>query len=449
MRPEETYISLYKDYASSVKACCGDLLNKGRDEAFKAFERLGFPHVGQEEYKYCDLKEELAYDYGLNINRFHIPFNPHDVFCCDVPNLSTRLYYVVNDICYKEMNAPKLPDGVLCGSLNELSRSHAEVLSPYYNTLAAASSDGMVAMNGTYVQDGFVLYIPKGVQIEKPIQLIQVFHGEEDMLSNRRILVIVEENASVQLLVCDHTLSTNKCLSNQVAELFVGENASLDYYELEMHEVSTTRISNTFVRQEADSKLLLHGIVLRNGLTRNNFNVCLAGQRADAKLSGVTLVDENHLVDNHIFIDHAVSHCTSRELYKYILDDASKGIFCGRILVRPDAQKTSAYQSNRNLCSSSNARMLSKPQLEIYADDVKCSHGSATGQIDEQALFYLRARGISESEARLLLKFAFTADVIDEIRLAPLKERMRGLIEKRFRGELARCEGCASSSKSV
>lgn len=266
-------------------------------------------------------------------------------------------------------------------------------------------------------------------------------------MANRRILVIVEDNASVQLLVCDHTLSEHKCLSNQVAELFVGIDASLDYYELEMQDGNTARISNTMAQQEANSNLLIHGIVLQNGFTRNNFNVCLAGEHAIAKLSGISLADSDHFIDNHLYIDHAVPNCTSHELYKYVLDDSSKGIFSGRILVRKDAQKTMAYQSNKNLCSSPNARMFTRPQLVIFADDVKCSHGTATGQIDENALFYLRTRGIAEEEARLLLKFAFTADVIDEICLEPLKERMRSLIEKRFRGELAKCAGCTPATK--
>jgi Fe-S cluster assembly protein SufD len=175
--------------------------------------------------------------------------------------------------------------------------------------------------------------------------------------------------------------------------------------------------------------------------------VKLAGEYAETNMSGMALVDQEHVVDNHLFVDHIAPHCTSHELYKYVLDDSARGVFGGRILVRKNAQKTAAYQSNKNLCSTREARMFTKPQLEIYADDVKCSHGTATGQIDEKALFYIRSRGISEAEARLLLKFAFTADVIENIRLEPLKDRMKMLVEKRFRGELAKCAGCAAAGK--
>ncbi|MCX6309847.1 MAG: SufD family Fe-S cluster assembly protein, partial [Bacteroidia bacterium] len=209
----------------------------------------------------------------------------------------------------------------------------------------------------------------------------------------------------------------------------------------------TVRVANTFVKQDEHSSLLMNGITLQNGQTRNNIDVKLAGEYAETNLSGMALADQNHVVDNHLFVDHVSPRCTSRELYKYVLDDTARGVFGGRILVRKNAQKTAAYQSNKNLCSTREARMFTKPQLEIYADDVKCSHGTATGQIDEKALFYMRSRGISEVEARLLLKFAFTADVIDNIRLEPLKDRMKMLVEKRFRGELAKCAGCAAAGK--
>jgi Fe-S cluster assembly protein SufD len=383
----------------------------------------------------------------MNLNRVVTKLNPQDVFCCDVPNLSTRLLFVVNDQCSKEPLKVALPEGVLCGSLQDFAISHASLLEPYYGQLSTDSTDGMVALNSMFAQDGFVLYIPAGIQIDKPIQLIQVLHGKEDRMVNRRLLVIAEEGSHAQLLVCDHALSSKKFFSNQVTEIFVGKNASLEYYELEMDHGDTVRVANTFVKQEAHSSLLMNGITLQNGQTRNNINVKLAGEYAETNLSGMALADQEHIVDNHLFVDHAVPRCTSSQLYKYVIDDQARGVFGGRILVRKNAQKTMAYQSNKNLCSTRETRMFTKPQLEIYADDVKCSHGTATGQIDEKALFYMRTRGISEVEARLLLKFAFTADVIDNIRLEPLKDRMRMLVEKRFRGELAQCAGCAAAGK--
>jgi Fe-S cluster assembly protein SufD len=444
MRAEQQYIDLYRQYSGTVAKSCGEMMNLPREEAFASFEKLGFPNTGLEEYRNCDMNGLLSYDYGMNLNRIHVQVNPHDVFSCDVPNLSTKLFFVVNDQFYKRDKAIGLPEGVFCGSLNEFGKIHKELLAPYYSKLSEKSSDGMVPFNTSFVQDGLVFYVPSNVKIEKPIQLIQVLYGHEDIIVQRRILVILEEGAKAKLLFCDHSLSPNRFLSNQVSEIFLGKGSSLEYYELEMGHSSTTRISNTFASLDSDSAFLHNGITLSNGFTRNNINVHFNGEHSQVNMSGLALGDQNQLIDNHIFVDHATPNCTSNELYKYVLDGSSRGIFGGRVLVRKDAQKTVAYQSNKNLCSTREARMFSKPQLEIYADDVKCSHGSATGQIDDNKLFYLRSRGISESEARLLLKHAFTSDVIDRISLEPLRDRMRMLVEKRFRGELARCAGCAA-----
>lgn len=447
MKAEETYLEIYRQHSDVVAQYSAPLLNGRREAAYAALKENGIPDTSQEDYRHFDIQQALSVDYGMNLNRFVTKLNPQDVFCCDVPNLSTRLLFVVNDQCSKDPLKGPLPEGVLCGSLQDFAISHASLLEPYYGQLSADSTDGMVALNTIFAQDGFVFYIPAGVQIDKPIQLIQVLHGKEDRMVNRRLLIIAEEGSHAQLLVCDHALSSKKFFSNQVTEIFVGKNASLEYYELEMDHDDTVRVANTLIKQESNSNLLLNGITLQNGQTRNNINVKLAGEYAETNLSSMALADQQHVVDNHLFVDHVAPHCTSRELYKYVLDDEARGVFGGRILVRKNAQKTVAYQSNKNLCSTRQARMFTKPQLEIYADDVKCSHGTATGQIDEKALFYMRTRGISETEARLLLKFAFTADVIDNIRLEPLKDRMKMLIEKRFRGELAKCAGCAAAGK--
>jgi Fe-S cluster assembly protein SufD len=448
MSIEHTCLELYRQHAQAIAAGACSLLNAQREEAFQRLSRTGIPDTGAEDYRHFDLQEVLSVDYGLNIHRYTTPLNPKDVFRCDVPNLSTKLYFIVNDLFTPSTVTSGLPDGVYCGGLREMAENNPGLLEPYYAKLSAEFSDGMADLNSLMVQDGFVVYLPKGTCLDKPIQLIQVHHGSQDLMANRRLLIIAEEGSAAQILVCDHALSSGKFLSNQVTEVFLHENASVELYELEMGHSDTVRVSNTYVQQEASSRFLMNGMVLQNGRTRNNIHVRLAGPQAEANVSGMALGDQDHVIDNHLFIEHQAPHCTSSELFKYVLDDASQGVFGGRILVCKGAQKTSAYQSNKNLCATKTARMFAKPQLEIYADDVKCSHGSATGQINENALFYMRARGISEREARLLLKFAFTADVLDNIRLEPLKDRMRLLTEKRFRGELAKCSGCGAASKS-
>ena len=379
----------------------------------------------------------------MNINRLDIPVNPYDVFRCDVPNLSTSLYFVVNDTFYDKM-LPKahLPEGVYAGGMKNFMDKYPEVASRYYGKAALTGKDAIVALNTMLAQDGFVLYVPKRVVVERPIQLVNVFRSDVDTMANRRILVILEEGAEAKLLVCDHSVDDVKFLATQVVEIFAGEGAFFDYYDLEESSVSTTRFASVHVKQEVESNVLVNGITLNNGLTRNNYYIELNGEHAETTLCGMSILDKEQQVDTYSHITHAVPYCTSNELFKNVLDDQAVGAFSGRILVKENAQKTEAYQTNRNLCATREARMYSKPQLEIYADDVKCSHGMTTGQLDENALFYMQSRGISRDEARMLLSVAFMSDVIDHVRLEALKDRLHKLVEKRFRGELAKCAGC-------
>ena len=443
MNIEKQYIELYDQYHSLIDSHASPILNALREKAMSDFRVTGFPSPNDEEYKHTNIPDLFAPDYGLNLNRLEIPVNPYEVFRCDVPNLSTLLYFVVNDSFYtKENPKVKLPEGVLIGSLNEMARSHPDLVQRYYGKQACTQNDGIVALNTAFVQDGFFLYVPKGVIIEKPIQLINILRGDADFMVNRRLLIILEEGAQARLLVCDHTMDKKKFLSSQVTEIYAGKNAVFDYYDIEESSLNTNRITSTFVDQAEKSNVLINGITLHNGTTRNNYRMTFSGEHAEAHLCGMAIADKKQSVDNHTFIDHAVPHCTSNELFKYVLNDSSTGSFSGRILVREGAQKTSAYQTNRNLCATKEAHMYTKPQLEIYAAAVKWSHGATVGQLDENALFYLRSRGIPEAEARMLLMFAFTNDVIENVRMDALKDRLRQLVEKRFRGELDKCAGC-------
>ena len=444
MKAEQQYIDLFSQSEALICRHSSEVMNAPRANAFADFERLGFPTTKQEKYKYTDMAKLFAPDYGLNLNRLDIPVNPYEVFKCDVPNMSTSLYFVVNDAFYsKALPKAQLPEGVLLGSLKDLSKQHPELVQKYYGKLAETSKDGVTALNTALAQDGFMLYVPKGVVVEKPIQLVNILRADVNFMVNRRLLVVLEEGAQARLLVCDHAMDDVNFLSTQVVEVFAAENSVFDLYELEETHTSTVRISNLYVNQEANSNVLLNGMTLHNGTTRNTTEVTLNGRGAEINLCGMAIADKNEHVDNHTFIDHKVSDCTSNELFKYVLDEQSVGAFAGKVLVREGAQHTSSQQTNRNLCATREAHMYTQPQLEIYADDVKCSHGATVGQLDEKALFYMRQRGISLKEARLLLMFAFVNEVIDTIRLDALKDRLHLLVEKRFRGELNKCQGCA------
>jgi len=437
------YIELFAQCEAMICKHSAEVLNSPRTKAFEDFKRQGFPTKKVESYKYTDVNKLFAPDYGLNLNRLDIPVNPYDAFRCDVPNMSTALYFMVNDSFYnKALPKSNQPEGVLLGSLKDLSESYPELVAKYYGKLADTSKDAVVALNTMLAQDGLLLYVPKGVVVEKPIQLVNILRADVNFMVNRRVLVVLEDGAQARLLMCDHAMDKVDFLATQVIEAYVGTGATLDLYELEENTTATRRFSYLNVYQEADSNVLLGGITLHNGLTRNTTRVTLAGRGAHIDLSGMAIADKHQHVDNHTFIDHRVSDCTSRELFKYVLDDSAVGAFAGKVLVREGAQHTASEQTNRNLCVTREARMYTQPQLEIYADDVKCSHGATVGQLDENALFYMRQRGISEREARLLLMFAFVGDVVDRIRLDALRDRLHLLVEKRFRGEMGKCQGC-------
>lgn len=458
MNSEKQYIDLYEQTRDMIFRHAAAPLNAVRDRAYEDFKRLGFPSFagrktnGQraayvERYKYTDIPTLFAPDYGLNLDRLDIPVDPYQAFHCDVPNLSTQLYFIVNDGFYKgerkeDRGDKRLPDGVFIGSLNEFATTHPDIVAKYYARIARSEKDGITALNTMLAQDGLVVYIPNDVHLSRAIQVINILRSDVDLMVNRRVLIVLEEGAEAKLLFCDHTADNRQFLATQVIEAYVGDNASLELYCLEETHIRNIRISNVFIEQQRDSRVSHNVITLHNGITRNRLDLTFQGEGAECWCNGCVIADKQQHVDNNTLIDHKACHCTSHELYKYVLDEESTGAFAGRVLVRSGAQKTVSEERNQNLCTTSEARMYTQPMLEIYADDVKCSHGSTVGQLNDAALFYMRQRGISEAEAKLLLEYAFIVEVIDQITLEPLRDRLRYLVEKRFRGELNKCEGC-------
>lgn len=443
MNSEKQYIDLYRQCEEMIKAHAPQAMNGVRDKAFDDFCRIGFPSRKVERYKYTDMQKLFEPDYGLNLNRLEIPVNPYDAFKCDVPNLSTSLYFVVND-CFYDKALPKshLPEGVIVDSLSKVAAENPELVGRYYARIANTADDGVTALNTMLAQDGLLVYVPKDVCVDKAVQVINILRSDVALMVNRRVLIVLEQGAEAKLLFCDHAADDHNFLATQVIEAFVGENAHLELYCLEETHYKSTRVSNVYIEQQANSVVSHNVITLHNGTTCNRLDLVLKGEGAECFANGCVIADKSQHVDNNTLIDHQVGHCSSHQLYKYVLGDNSIGAFAGKILVRKDAQKTTSNEINQNLCTTKQARMYTQPMLEIYADDVKCSHGSTVGQLNDAAMFYMRQRGISEKEARLLLEFAFVNEVIDKIQLEPLKERLRYLVEKRFRGELSKCEGC-------
>ena len=443
MNSEQQYIDLYTQCREALCQHSAEPMNAQRDEAFAHFKRQGFPTRKVERYKYTDMAELFKPNYGLNINRLNIPVDPYEAFRCDVPNLSTSLYFMVNDIFYHQaLPKAQLPEGVVIDSLCSFAITHPEVVSQYYGKLADSATDSITALNTMLAQDGLVVYVPRNVKIDRAIQVINILRADVELMINRRVLIIMEPGSEAKFLFCDHAADDRRFLTTQVIEAFVADNASLDLYCLEETHYKNTRVSNVYIEEQANARVNHNVITLHNGVTRNRLDLILKGEGAECWCNGCVVADKEQHVDNNTLIDHQVSHCTSHELYKYVLNDQATGAFAGRVLVRHGAQKTISEERNQNLCATREARMYTQPMLEIYADDVKCSHGSTVGQLNDAALFYMRQRGISEKEAKLLLEFAFVNEVIDQIKLEPLRDRLHHLVEKRFRGELSKCEGC-------
>lgn len=443
MNSEQQYIDLFGQCRGMICSHSSDVLNAVREQAFDDFRRQGFPSRKVERYRYADMQQIFAPDYGLNLNRLDIPVNPYDAFRCDVPNLSTSLYFVVNDSFYdKALPKSQLPEGVIVDSLSRVAAEHPQLVADHYARLAHADGDAVTALNTMLAQDGLLVYVPKGVKVERTIQVINILRADVDLMVNRRVLVIMEEGAELRLLFCDHAADDRHFLATQVTEAFVGANASLELYCMEETHNKNVRVSNLYVEQQRDSRMHHNIITLHNGTTRNRADVALVGEGAECVLNGCVIADKHQTVDNNTLIVHQAAHCSSRQLYKYVLNDQATGAFAGKVLVQPGAQQTESAMTNQNLCATREARMFTQPMLEIYADDVKCSHGSTVGQLNDAALFYMQQRGISRHEALLLLQTAFVNEVIDQMQLGPLRDRLHYLVDKRFRGELSKCEGC-------
>lgn len=438
----ETYSELFNANRGLIDRGAAPVLNDMRDHAAAMFLRHGFPDRRVEEYLHTDVADWFSTDWGMNLARVQIPVDTAEAFRCNVPNLTTQTHFLACDRYVHREGGQQLPDGVICGSLSDISRSNPELVSNCLGTLADMDRPGIAALNTMFVQDGFMIYVPDNTVVEKPVQLVSLMQSPVQMLAVRRILVVLGKGAGLRLLLCDHSAASVPCMSASVVECSVGQGAGLELYDLEETSLSNTRVTEYFVSQQRDSRVHADIVTLTNGRTRNTFHSVFKGPGAELELNGIAIMDGAQHVDNYTFVDHQSSDCSSRELFKYVLDGESTGSFAGKVLVRPHAQHTASTQTNRNICMTGTARMFTQPQLEIYADDVKCSHGATVGQLDEKALFYMQQRGIGLAEARMLLMLAFMSDVLDRISLDPLRSRLTALVELRLRHGQAHCDGC-------
>lgn len=436
------YLELYGQTGATLREHSCAPLNALRDAAADMLRDARLPRPESDNYENCDLEAMLAPDYGINIRGVRAHANPNNTFRCDVPVTGKSPLVCMNDNILLPDTMPRLPEGVFVGSMKRAAEVCPEVLEQYYGQ-AADLSNPVVALDTMLVRDGLLVYVPGGVTLNEPLQLVNILASVQPMMAVRRVLVVLGANAEARMLVCDHTQTDNvDLLALQTVEIFLGEGARFDYYDLEESSQRTGRISALYLRQQRDSRAMVNGMTLFNGTTRNEYYCRLDGEGADCRLYGMAISDNRRRVSTYSRIEHAVPHCHSDELFKYSADGEARCSFTGRIVVAPGAVKTEAYQACRNLLASNTARIQARPELEIYNDDVKCSHGCAIGQLDPMQVFYMRTRGIPEAQAHLLLRQAFMADVINPIAIPGLRDRLHMLVEKRFAGATAACSSC-------
>lgn len=439
------YIDLFRQNSELVESSSAGVMNLPRQSALSILESTELPRKGSENYETIDLEALLAPDYGVNLARVDIDVNTTAPFHCGVPNLTSALFFFRNDLYAESRDARKdLPEGIYVGSLKKFCEEFPLKAKEYYGNIADLRNP-LVALNTLLVQDGIVVWLKENVKVEKPIQIIGILGNGMPLMALRRILVIAEKGSEVKILMCDHTQTDNVDFLNlTTVEVVAGDNAKVEICEMEESSERTTRLSAAYYRQGEGSHVSAVGITLYNGVTRNEYYCDFSGKDAELQLSGMAIEDKNRQIDTYSKVTHTLPGCHTDELFKYVADDNAVANFSGLIKVMKGATKTEAYQTNRNIIGSDGARVYSKPTLEIYEDDVKCSHGSAIGQLDEKQIFYMRTRGLSEDQARFLLKQAFMADVIEKISMPDFRLRLHSLVEKRFAGADRNCSSCKS-----
>ncbi len=402
-----------------------------RSDAIKIFEEEGFPSKKDEAWKYTSLNKILKEDYSVFPKRDRILeySEVRKYFIHDID--SYKIVFI--DGKYSSHLSQTTHEGIdVCLMSSALSKpKYRLVIENYFNK--AATKDSLTSLNTAFSQEGAYIHIPKNKLVEKPIQIIHFSTGNESatMLQPRN-LVVVDENAHVQIIERHQSLTDNAVLTNSVTEIFANKRAIVDYYKIQNDNENASLIDNTFISQKQQSFASVHTFSFGGKLTRNNLNFLQNGERVDSTLKGVTIIGNKQHVDHNTLVHHIEPNCESHQDYKGIYDENATGVFNGKVIVEKEAQKTNAFQANNNILISDKATINTKPQLEIFADDVKCSHGCTIGQLDESALFYMRSRGIPEKEAKGLLMFAFSNDVLSSVKIPEIKQRITKIIANKL-----------------
>jgi Fe-S cluster assembly protein SufD len=398
-----------------------------RSEALCNFDTLGFPTRKLEEWKYTSLNSVLKNDFSIFPNKENtIEFADvkkyfiHDIDTYKIIFIDGKYSSFLSDVTHEGKD--------ICLLSSALSKSkYSAVIENYFNKIA--KQDNLTSLNTAFANEGAYIYIPKNVEVEKPIQIINFTTGNDvATMVQPRNLIVVEENAHVQIIERHQSLTENAALTNVVTEIFAARNATIDLYKIQNDKDNASLVDNTYIEQKTNSEVSVHTFSFGGNITRNNLNFYQRGEHVNSILKGITIIEGKQHVDHHTLVNHIEPNCESHQDYKGIFDERSTGVFNGKVIVEKEAQKTNAYQQNNNVLISDKATINAKPQLEIFADDVKCSHGCTIGQLDNDALFYMQQRGIPKKEGKALLMYAFANTVLESVKIPEVKSRITKLI---------------------
>ena len=415
-------------------------LREKREEAIETFLNLGFPTVHEEDWRFTNTTPIARTSFKLEWDG-HSKLSRNDIKLFEIPVLECNQLAFINGRYSSELSSLKhLQKGLIISNLTKALIEDEGLLKEHLSSYAEFKNESFTALNTAFIDDGALVFIPKNTLLKEPIHLLYISTSNGiPSITNPRNLIILEENSQASIVEQYVTMRDEAYFSNVVTEAVVGENSVLEHYMIERESKKAFNISTLRVQQKRSSTLTSHSLLIGGSLVRNNVHPVLAGEGCHSFINGLFMSTGRQHMDNYMKVEHASPHCDSRQLYNGILDGKSKGVFHGRIIVHKDAQKTDAKQTNRNLLLSDSAQIDTKPQLEIYADDVKCTHGATIGQIDENALFYLRSRGLSIDSARAMLLYAFTRGNLERMKVEPIRSYIERLINEWFvQGNLIR-----------
>jgi len=429
---KDQYLKSYELFENGLNGDRISSISDLRKKAFGKFSELDFPTTKDEEWKYTSIAPLLEHNFVPSLQKKSLTKEQLMDFLFE--NLNSNVVIVVNGLYYEELTTLKnIPKGVEVSSIAKAISSNSPLIKKHFGKYADFTTHIFTSLSTAFTKDGVLIHIPEGKIVEQPIHILFITDsGKEKLLIQPRNLFVAEKNSQVTIIEHFVNIDSGIYFTNTVTEIVVGENAIVDHIKLQEESKSAFHIGRMEVDQERASNFASHFISLGASLTRNEFNSKFSDEGGECKLNGLFLTEGTQLFDVHTLIDHAKPHCNSHEHYKGILNDASRGVFNGKVIVRQDAQKTNAFQENNNIILSKEALVNTKPQLEIFADDVKCSHGATIGQLDKEAMFYLKSRGIGEETARTILIHAFASDVVRSIKVDAVKNYIEDILNEKF-----------------